>query len=530
MTQYNRNIWKIVIIALLVLLLSLSLRLDLNNIYPKGADTYDLSMLSKNIQQNGYVVWNIDFLTSIGMTSISYPPGGIIFLSELSTLTGLNTTDSILIWNFFLIIITGLFLYIISKEIFNDNLSSLITVLVYLNARFFIYYSTFFTSRNILHIFFLTILFLLLKRLNIKQILLVCFLILMSYFTHRATVLIGIFVIAFILSNSLTKYYKNNLLHNTIILFSGMGIFFVSAYFFGHTNIGSETTRIPFTVGINYIDNLLSIIFSISMHFGILILLIPLGYLTLLSKKNKNNKDLFIIMSITLAFGFAIETIYFFYIFLPIMAIIVGYFINYILINDNKAFATNNFLKKNNKLVKYSAIAIVIIALIIPTYITITDYNSDTLVVRKQTVELSMFLESNNIQKSIICNNHFVYCSQIASFENNITALTSSSGRIMITKTDITKKEVVLWRLRGSILYTDKILRTSIFSDTYTNAIINWNTPKPFMDKLIKFTNLGYIIDSNNPDSISNKIKLENKFPYTDNIYNNGLQQVKVIQ
>ena len=99
MNQSNKKGWTIATVFFLIILFSLSLRLDLNNSYPKGVDTYDLYSLAKNVQEKGYVVWNVDFMTAIGMTSFSYPSGGIIFLSEMSSLTGLNMTDFIIIWN-----------------------------------------------------------------------------------------------------------------------------------------------------------------------------------------------------------------------------------------------------------------------------------------------------------------------------------------------------------------------------------------------------------------------------------------------
>ena len=255
------------------------------------------------------MVWNINFLTALGLTSTSYLSGGIIFLAELSSLLGMSITDAIVIWNLFLIIACGLLIFLIVKELFRDNLIAFLALLIYLNTRFFIAYSTFFTTRNILHLFFLTILFLLFKKPNIRKILLIVLLIGLSFMTHRASILIGIFLIAFVLSKVLFKFYKNTLTHNLIILITGISLFLISVYSFGHGTLGTETAKIPFTIGIKYIDSMLSIIFSMSMHFGVLILLLPLGYLFMMRKKEKNSKDIFIIVSVTLSFAFVFETI-----------------------------------------------------------------------------------------------------------------------------------------------------------------------------------------------------------------------------
>ncbi len=518
MKTYNQA-WKLALIAILALLFSLTFRLDLDNYYPKGADTYELYGLSKDVQEKGHVVWNIDFPTSIGMTSISYPSGGIIFISEISLITGLDLTSSTIIFNVFLILMAGMLLYIISKDIFSNEIISILTVLIYLNTRFFISYSTFFTSRNILQLFFLVILFLLIKNihLDIKKTFLILTLIGVSFLTHRSTIILLLFLFAFILSKIANKFYKNKMSYNLAILLFGIAIFLSAAYFFGHTNIGSETTRISFNTGITYIDDILSIIFSISMHFGILIILLPIGYFVLLLKKEKNYKDMFVLTGATLALAFMVETIYFFYLFLPLMTILIAYFLQHI-------------LKMDKRNIKYSLVAIIIMALIIPVYITIRESKSDILIVREQTVELIDFLDNNMIEKNVICNNHIIYCSHISSLSKNVNALTSSSGRTMIDKIIITESETNIMNVRSKIFYKENIIGVSLFSDTYTSAIINWNTPKPVLDTLLEFTNVGYLIDSNNADSVSNRARIESKFGDMDRIYDNGLQQVKVIE
>jgi hypothetical protein len=99
----------------------------------------------------------------------------------------------------------------------------------------------------------------------------------------------------------------------------------------------------------------------------------------------------------------------------------------------------------------------------------------------------------------------------------------------MIDRMTITESKTNWMNIRSKVFYKENIIGVALFSDTYTSAIINWDTPAPIMDRLIEFTNLGYIIDSNNADSVSSSAKVEKKFENTDQIYDNGLQQVKVI-
>src|SRR3989339_8125 len=501
--------WKIILVSILILIFSLSFRFDFNN-YPRGIDTYDLSALSNNVLEKEYVVWNIDIPTALGFTSFSYPSGGIIFLAEISSITGMNISDVIFTWNLFLITMCGLLIFVITKEIFHNNMVSIFSTLIYLNTRFFITYSTFFTARNLLHVFFLLTLFLLLKKLDLKKILLIGIIIGISFLTHRATILIGIFIITFILSRLLYKIYKNNLSHNILLVILSISIFLLSIYFFGHTNFGSETTIIPFHTGFSYIDDILSILFSISMHFGILLIIFPLGYFLLIRKKQKNKKDFFILISATLASGFIVDTVYFFYIFLPLITIIIAYFFEYL-------------FESNIAHIKKIASFIVIILLILPNYITISKPQSDSTFVRDQTIQLKSFLENQQIQKSVICNYHVVYCSQILTLGNNITALTYTSGKTLIEEIKIKENKIFVGGLRTKIIVEDDVLGAALFSDSYTLAIINWNNKGPILERLIEFTNLGYIIDSNNPESIKNTPKLQQKFGNINQIYDNGL-------
>jgi len=517
MNIHNKKGRKFLIVVILVLLFSLALRMDFSNTYPKGADTYELYSLSKNIQQKEYVVWNIDFLTAIGMTSVSYPPGGIIFLSEISTVSGLDIKNSIFIWNFFLIITCSLLIFMISRTIFKNDYISIIAVLIYLNTRFFISYSTYFTTRNIIHVFFLSILLILLKEnINIKKLTTLLILIIASLLTHRSAILIIIFLLSYIFSIIIYKYYKNTTINKILIILLGASMFLISIYFFGHTSIGTETSKIPFEVGISYIDDIFSIIFSLGMHFGLLLIFTIPGYIVLINKKEKKRKDFFILTIITLSAAFLIETIYFFYLFMPILVILTSYFLEYI---------TSKKIKYLNRII----IFLIISALMVPLYITITESKSDLTYVRAQTLKTISYLENENVEKSVVCNNHAIYCSHIYALSDNITALTYTSVRTMMDRITVKKTSLIWWRVRSKIIVEDNILGTSLFADSYASAITKWNLPKPTLDKLLEFTNLGYIIDSTNSDSIRNRPRMQEKFPYTDQVYNNGLQQVQVI-
>jgi len=94
----------------------------------------------------------------------------------------------------------------------------------------------------------------------------------------------------------------------------------------------------------------------------------------------------------------------------------------------------------------------------------------------------------------------------------------------------IKQNKIFVGGLRTKIIVEDDVLGAALFSDSYTLAIINWNNKGPILERLIEFTNLGYIIDSNNPESIKNTPKLQQKFGNINQIYDNGLQQVKVIK
>lgn len=516
MDHSHKNYWKMTLLVLAVLLFSLSFRIDLNNEYPRGVDTYDLYSLSKDVQDRGYVVWNTEILTALGLTSFSYPSGGIVFLSDLSLVTGNNVMNAIFIWNFFLIMICGLLVYIILKRFFNDGLIPILSTLIYLNSRFLISYSTFFTARNILHVFFLAVLFLLIRGVDWKRFAIIGAIVIVSFFTHRATVLVGLLILAFIISRISFKFYKNDKMHNLLILSASIILFLATVFVVGHSNIGSDTTRLPFSLGNQYLNDLLRIIFSVSMHFGLLIVLLPLGYYFLLTKSNKSPDDFFILILFTLGCAFLVETVYFFYVFLPITVIVMSYFLEHL-------------FKTDRKHVKAWSVVVIVLALIAPIFITVLESTSDISKVLPQTVSTAAYLDSEGINKSIACNNHVIYCSHMMALGSDIDSLTYTSGRMMIDRINITNKTVDLSNIRGKIVVRDNILGTALYADSYTTAIINWNTNPIILDKLVRFTNLGYIIDSNTADAIRNRAKITQKFGNMNTVYDNGLQQVEVV-
>ncbi|GIU70306.1 MAG: hypothetical protein KatS3mg002_1542 [Candidatus Woesearchaeota archaeon] len=516
MKHSYKRITKLFVTILLVLLFILLLRSDLNNTYPKGVDTYDLSYLSKSIKENHYIVWNINLPTVLGLTSFSYPPGGIIFLAEVSELTNLGIIESIILWNYFFIITCGLTFFLITKKIFKNNVVAIISTIVYLSSKFFIGYSQSYTSRNILHLLFLSILLLLLEKIDMKKIIIIMLLLIISIITHRAVILILLFLIIFIISKFLNKFYKNNNYQNLCIIILTVLTFLSMIHFFGHVKIGTESTKIPFNIGITYIDNIISILYTISMHFGILIILLPVGYYFLVIKKEKTFEDFFILISWIILSGLLVETIYAFYFIVPIIVITISYY-------------TIKIQSLNNKIKYQIILALIILAPIVPMYITVSDSSDDYTFVRPQTLSLGSFLEGS-INQSIICNNHVIYCAQISGISNKIKSSTHASGRTIIEQIEIETIQISLTNLRSQITVKDKTLETPLYADSYTSAIINWDISIPDLEKLLELTNVKYIIDSTNPDSIRNRPNIEKKFGYMNQIYNNGLQQIKVIE
>lgn len=505
--------YKLILIFLLIFLFALAFRFDvyLNNFYPKGFDTYELANLADSIITEKYVVWNINFFSIIGKIVPSYPVGGLIFLSEISLMTNLSILNSIILWNFFFILIELLLFYNISKKFFNNNIINLTLAIIYLNTRFLIEYSKYFTARNILHVIFLSIILILLSKESLKKYFLISILLVTSFIIHRSSILIILFILSYILYKFI--YKEHNFKRNIFIAIITLIILFASIYFFGHPDIGTETTRMDFNIKNTFLKDLVGIFFAISMHYGILLALIPIGYYFLL--KDKDEESFLLLLMILLCIGFIVETIYFFYIFMPIITLIIGYFLKNII---------------NKKSINILIIILILISLIIPEYVTIKKSNMEYDHIKEQTVRTGHFLK-DNVNKKIICNMNTQYCSQISSIYDidswTVTTILKKLNTINIEYT----ANIKLTNIRGSIMTKDKILKTYLFSDTYTSAIIQWNTPKPILNKLLEFTNVGYLIDSINENSIRNSKKIIEKFgKYNNKIYDNGLQQVKVIK
>jgi len=511
---------KLVFILLLIFLFSLTFRIPIQGKYPKGYDTYTSYKLSTDIKQKGYIGWVLNPLSLTGFIPISYPTGGILLLSILSTITETSIPIAIILWNFVLILILTFFIYLISFVIFKNKLVSFITTLIYLNCRFLISYSDWFYSvRNLFLVLFIFLIWLFICKDLKNKFVLVLIVLLLMLITHRLVVVAVLIIAPYILSRFLKKEFVNSKYFLYLVLALSLLFLSVSFYFIANLNV-APLIYSPIRTNIEYLDVIIDIIFRFCMQIGVITVLIPLGYAMLLFKKNKNEKDVFVIMTVTFFIPFLSETTYSFYLMLPFWIIAASYFFEYLL---RLSYMSKSYLK-------IGVICLIIISLILPLFITVRESKSDITFVRDQTNSLKTYLLDKADNEVVVCNYHEIYCDQLTALSNNkIRTLSTLSDLMVADRYNISNWDIDI-RLKQIFSFKDPILNKKYFDELYSGYIIHWNLDSHLLSKIIEFTKVGYILDSNNPDSLENRPILEKKFGDLNQIYDNGLQQIKPLK
>jgi len=518
----NINIY---ILIFLVLIFSLALRVpNTDDIKLKGIDTYTNYKLSNSIQQKNYIPWVLNPLSLTGYYPLSYQTGGVLFISLLSSIINLDYILTVYIWNSIMIIIIGLLMYNILIEIFLNKIVAIIGVLIYLNTRIIIYFSDgFFTVRNIFNIFLLLIIFLLLQdRINTyKRIILISIITIISSITHKMFIIIIPILIISYLSKKIPLKYFNKKYAPHILLFLIIGLFLATIIFL---SIKSGPTVNVFITSKNILLNkIINSIQTYAINIGLLSIIFIFGLLAILLKKDKTRKDVLILMIFIMFIPLLQEKTYTLYASIPIIIIIMSYFINNII-----------HLKNNSTAYTKVIIIIIIAGIIIPMHVTIIPKTNDYSDLNDRTIHLTRFLLYNNINKTILCNYYPYYCNQITAISNNKIISLSQYNNIMFAERYNLQDLKLNVRPRNIFSFKDPVLKTSYYDEIYESYFIKYSSIiiqdqsiKQSINNVITFTNLGYIIDSNEENAINNQNRIIKKFGNLNKIYDNGLEQIK---
>lgn len=126
----------VLLVILIVILISIILRYPLVE-HERHNDTFFTRPLADSILDNGYAVWTYHPLSYLGYYPISYPSGTPFLLAEISNLTGVGLSSSLLIISILSGVLFAMSVFCLSRVLLRRvDLGILATVLAVLAPRF----------------------------------------------------------------------------------------------------------------------------------------------------------------------------------------------------------------------------------------------------------------------------------------------------------------------------------------------------------------------------------------------------------
>lgn len=348
--------------------------------HPRLSDTYCIMTLANSISSAGYMEWFVHPLSAFGLYPLSYPVAGPLVMSILSQTLGINTEQAVLLTSTFYGVFGCLAMYILSKTITKNDFISFITALLFSMSPLFLSFTNFAgSSRGFFLVVMLMFIWILLHwnvdRNRVKFTMLGIFFFLLLGMIHRMVIFVTIFLFAYFITIIWIKFRKRiengqNMLAITssykktciflsifcILLLTGiLGISpyhpsletFKSGYFF------QGLLFIPINIGIEY-----------AMGIGVLILLAPIGLISLLQERNKNFSQIYLLVIMLCFAPFLVDYNYMRQFIGPFIFLLIGY-------GGLKLFTLLKFRLKN--IAGPLVVSIVIVAILLPSFVTVED-------------------------------------------------------------------------------------------------------------------------------------------------------------
>jgi len=331
---------KYALLGLLVIF-NIALRLPVTP-HELGIDSFANHAKANFISSTGYADWILSPLSFFGLYPLSYPSGEIFFLSELSQCTGIEMEWTIWLAATFFGVLCVFTVYLMAKEILADFLFAFSVACIYTTSRIFIGFTTWTVTTRALFIVLLPLFIWSLLRYHnqkedrLKYLLFAVGMLLMLLTIHRMVSFTPLILVAFgaaILLSRVGKKFKDWKItpKTTVILFFALFIplFLVSftplgfyhelesligGHTYGYFFHGSTPYHIILNMGAEY-----------AMAVGILAVLVPIGLIVLLLKKQKTFSDLFLLAFILCIAPFLADPTYMIFFVLFILSLLIGF-------------------------------------------------------------------------------------------------------------------------------------------------------------------------------------------------------------
>ncbi len=385
--------------------------------HPQLPDTYYNMILANSISSAGYMEWFVHPLSAFGLYPLSYPAAGPLVMSIVSQTLGINTEQAVLLTSTFYGVFGCLAIYILSRTIIKNDFISFITALLFSTSPLFLTFTNFAgSSRALFLVVMLLFVWILLRwnadRTRVKFTVLGIFFFVLLGMTHRMVIFVTIILFAYFITIIWIKFRKRiearqNLpaitssYMKTCIFLSFFcvllltGILGISPY---HPSLEDFKTGyffqgllfIPINMGIEY-----------AMGIGVLILLAPIGLISLLQEREKDFSQIYLLVIMLCFAPFLVDYNYIRLFIAPFIFLLIGYGVL-------KLFTVLKIRWKN--IAGPLVVSIVIVSILLPSFVTVEDksdiyestghYNYMT----KATSGAAVFMEKNAKDSSFITN------------------------------------------------------------------------------------------------------------------------------
>jgi uncharacterized membrane protein len=465
--------------------------------------------------------WFVHPLSAFGLYPLSYPAAGPLVLSIVSQTLGISMEQTVLVMSIFYGVFGCLAIYILANTITKNDFISFITALLFSTSPLFLSFTNFAgSSRALFLVVLLLFIWILLRwsvdRTNVKFTVLGIFFFVLLGLTHRMVIFVTILLFAYLITIMWIKFGKRieigqnmpaimSSYKKTCIFLSvfcvllltgvvGMSPYspsledFKSGYFF------QGLLFIPINIGIEY-----------AMGIGVLILLAPIGLISLLQEREKDFSQIYL-LAIMLCFApFLVDYNYIRPFIAPFIFLLIGYGVL-------KLFTVLKFRSKN--IAGPLVVSIVIVAVLLPSFVTVEDksdiYESTGhyVYMTKATSGAAVFMGKNANDRSFITNDDIGFLGRRISATANTFGVGYCEPELLIRgfvdKDDMNVKLISLsdfeyeWK-HSKNLYAlqDWIYEGRYLGGKHKRRILENEYDSPKAKKGINFYNVQYLVINN---------------------------------
>jgi len=322
MTVRRMPKYSVCCFIIMIILMNLLFRYPVENTHEVGADTTFIDSLASSLSDEGYAKWVLNPTSLFGLYALSYPSGVPFLLAEFSQMSGVSIEGAILLLGIVLGIIGALGAFLVSRELFRNDIFALLVALLFSLAPFFLKDTTWVGSARGSVVALIPIVLWLLIRatksrdsrffaLSIAIFLVACSL-------HRMGFLMVFFFISFFFVSSihrvtqrirfaLVKHERLFRVFGTILALSGfLFVLYVQVLFpgYGGFNIVEVYGRGAFFQGTDYGTMLLNMGVNFVGKVGLAIPIALLGIALFVWKRPKRIDEKFVLVVILLLVPF----------------------------------------------------------------------------------------------------------------------------------------------------------------------------------------------------------------------------------